>query len=171
MSAPKFVPVATVGAFRTEQGLPPAEPWLSDRPADLTGGSPTGARMGRPGPDQGFAIKLANTFHGKLHLTEGEDEHDAMAGCLGIGLKRASMFSRAPVIHDLKLAFALFGYTDASCPADVVAFRKVAFEAVGHHYDLQRQIVDAVPEETLRMTPDAVARRVAAGQWNTLVVV
>jgi hypothetical protein len=125
--------------------------------------------MGRPGPDQGFAIKLANSFHGKLHLTEGEDEHDAMAGALGVGLKRASMFSRAPVIHDLKLAFALFGYTNPSAPVDLVAFRKSAFEAVGHHYELQRSIADLVPEETLRMTPEAVERRVAGGQWQTLL--
>jgi hypothetical protein len=153
MSAPKYVPVATIGAFR----------------ADTVGGAPGGARMGRPGPDQGFAIKLVNTFHGKLHLTEGEDEHDAMAGCLGVALKRASMFSRAPVIHDVQLAFALFGYTDPKAPADLIAFRKVAFEAIGHHYELGRQIVDAVPEETLRMTPEAVVRRVAAGQWDGLL--
>ncbi len=171
MSAPKYVPVPAIGAFRTDSGLPPAQEWLSDRPGEIAGGSPTGARMGRPGPDQGFAIKLANTFHGKLHLTDGEDEHDAMAGCLGVALKRASMFSRAPVIHDLQLAFALFGYTDSKAPADLVAFRKVAFESVGHHYELQRGIVDIVPEETLRMTPDAVSRRVSSGQWNGLLSV
>ncbi len=169
MSAPKYVPVATVGAFRVDTGLPAAAEWKSDRPAEIVGNAPTGARLGRPGPDQGFAIKLANTFHGKLHLTAGEDEHDAMAGCLGVALKRASMFSRAPVIHDLQLAFALFGYTDPKPPADLVAFRRVAFEAVGHHYELQRAIVDVVPEETLRMTPDAVKRRVAAEQWDTLL--
>jgi hypothetical protein len=125
--------------------------------------------MGRPGPDQGFGIKLANSFHGKLSLTEGEDEHDALAGCLGVGLKRASMFSRAPVIHDMRLAFALFGYTTALAPADLVAFRKSVFEAVGHHYELQRGIADMVPEDTLRMTPDAVERRVASGNWRSLL--
>jgi hypothetical protein len=79
------------------------------------------------------------------------------------------MYSRAPVIHDLKLAFALFGYTDSAAPADLVAFRKSAFEAVGHHYELQRGIADLVPEETLRMTPEAVARRVASGNWKSLL--
>jgi hypothetical protein len=168
VSAPKFVPVATVGAFRGDSALPPAEEWKSDRPADLAGGSPTGARMGRPGPDQGFAIKLANSFHGKLRLTPGEDEHDAIAGCLGVALKRASMFSRAPVIHDLRVAFATFGYLD-DAPADLVEFRKQRFEAVGHHYELQREIADLVPEETLRMTPEAVSRRVAGGNWKALL--
>ena len=168
MSAPKYVPVATVGAFRGDSALPPAEAWKTDRPAELLAGSPTGARMGRPGPDQGFAIKLANSFHGKLRLTEGEDEHDAIAGCLGVALKRASMFSRAPVIHDLKVAFAAFGYLD-DAPADLVAFRKERFEAVGHHYELQREIADLVTEETLRMTPEAVSRRVAGGNWKALL--
>ncbi len=168
MSAPKFVPVATVGAFRGDSALPPAEEWKSDRPAELPAGSPTGARMGRPGPDQGYAIKLANTFHGKLRLTEGEDEHDAIAGCLGVAMKRASMFSRAPVIHDLKVAFAAFGFLD-DAPAELVELRKKRFEAVGHHYELQRDIADLVPEETLRMTPEAVSRRVAGGNWKTLL--
>ncbi len=124
--------------------------------------------MGRPGPDQGYAIKLANSFHGKLRLTEGEDEHDAIAGCLGVAMKRASMFSRAPVIHDLKVAFAAFGFLD-DAPAELVALRKERFEAVGHHYELQRDIADLVPEETLRMTPEAVSRRVAGGNWKTLL--
>jgi hypothetical protein len=170
VSAPKFVPVATIGAFRGDSALPPAEEWKSDRPAELANGSPTTARMGRPGPDQGYAIKLANTFHGKLKLTEGEDEHDALAGCLGVALKRASMFSRAPVIHDLRVAFAAFGYLD-DAPADLVAFRKERFEAVGHHYELQRDIADLVPEETLRMTPDAVTRRVSGGNWKSLLAI
>lgn len=124
--------------------------------------------MGRPGPDQGYAIKLANSFHGKLRLTEGEDEHDAIAGCLGVAMKRASMFSRAPVIHDLKVAFAAFGFLD-DAPAELVALRKERFEAVGHHYELQRDIADLVPEETLRMTPEAVSRRVGSGNWKTLL--
>ncbi len=124
--------------------------------------------MGRPGPDQGYAIKLANSFHGKLRLTEGEDEHDAIAGCLGVAMKRASMFSRAPVIHDLKVAFAAFGFLD-DAPAELVALRKERFEAVGHHYELQRDIADLVPEETLRMTPEAVSRRVAGANWKTLL--
>jgi hypothetical protein len=168
VSAPKFVPVATVDAFRGDTALPPAQEWKSDRPAELPDGSPTTARMGRPGPDQGYAIKLANTFHGKLHLTEGEDEHDAIAGCLGVALKRASMFSRAPVIHDLRVAFNAFGYL-GTAPAELVELRKKRFEAVGHHYELQREIADLVPEETLRMTPEAVARRVEGGNWKSLL--
>jgi hypothetical protein len=168
VSAPKYVPVATVGAFRGDSALPPAEEWKSDRPAELHNGAPTSARLGRPGPDQGYAIKLAKTFHGKLQLTEGEDEHDAMAGCLGVALKRASIFSRAPVIHDLRVAFATFGYLDQA-PADLIAFRKSAFEAVGHHYELQRGIADLVPEETLRMTPEAVSRRVVTSNWRSLL--
>jgi hypothetical protein len=168
VSAPKFVPVATVGAFRGDSALPPAEEWKSDRPAELAEGSPSSARMGRPGPDQGYAIKLANTFHGKLQLTEGEDEHDAIAGCLGVALKRASMFSRAPVIHDLRVAFNTFGYL-TKAPADLVELRKARIEAVGHHYEIQREIADLVPEETLRMTPEAVARRVDGGNWKSLL--
>ena len=166
MSAPKFVPVATVAAFRGDSALPPAQEWRTDRPGEIVGEVPTGRRMGRPGPDQGYAIKLANTFHTKLHLTPGEHEHDVLAGILPVALKRAALYGRAPVIHDLQMAFTLFGFLDADAPADQVAMRKTAFEAAGHHYDLQRAIADMVPDTTLRMS----ALDQASVPWRELLV-
>jgi hypothetical protein len=45
------------------------------------------------------------------------------------------------------------------------------FEGVGdtlHHYTEARAIADAVPESTLRMTPDAAAAAYAGGGWRSL---
>jgi hypothetical protein len=167
MSAPKFVPVATVGAFRPDSPLPPAQEWNAERPGEITGDAPTGARMGRPGPDQGYAIKLAHMFHDKLVLSDGEHEHDVVAGCLPVALKRAALYGRAPVVHDVQMAFTLFGYLSADAPADLVAFRKEAFAAAGHHYELQRAIADLVPDETLRMNPSVQAR----ASWRDLLAI
>jgi hypothetical protein len=51
----------------------------------------------------------------------------------------------------------------------LVEFRKPLFQAVAHHYAEQRNIVDRVPESTLRMAPDGVRSRVA--DWRSLLVV
>ena len=97
----------------------------------------------------------------------GEHAADAIRGCLGVGLKRASLFSRAPVVHDFTIAFTIFGFLDASAPADLVALRKRLFAGVGHghHYTEARAIVDMVPETTLRLTPAAAASAHAA-DWK-----
>ena len=171
MAAPKFVPVPPVGSFRDAEGLPPAAEWRADRPADLRAGQPTARGMGRPGPDQGYALKLAHGFHGKLRLQAGENEHDVVAGCLPIALKRASLYGRAPVIHDLTLAFSLFGFLaePAGLAPELAQFRRSMFEAAGHHYELQRTLADLVPESTLRLTPGEVTAAVSGGRWKSLL--
>lgn len=166
MSAPKHVPVATVGAFRPDTALPPADAWLADRPSELAADAVAGRRSGRPGPDQGYGLKLANSFHGRLHLEAGEHEHDVIAGCLPVGLKRAALYGRAPVIHDFEMAFGLFGYLDPNPAADLVDWRRGLFAAAGHHYEVQRAIADTVPDATLRMPRSGQAR----SAWRELLV-
>ena len=71
-----------------------------------------------------------------------------------------------PVIHDLTLAFTLWGFLDGA-PADLVAAREPLFRAASHHYQVQRTIADCVPESTLRLTPDQVTERL--GDWRALL--
>ena len=54
------------------------------------------------------------------HLVEHEHAEDVIAGCVAVATRRASMFRRAPVIHDLDIAFTVWGYLDPSPPADLV---------------------------------------------------
>lgn len=172
MAAPRFAPVSPVEPVRW-YGSPdhaPA-PWMPGRPAEITGFQPEGERLGYQGPDQGFAIKIANTFRPRLHLGAGEHADDAVAGSLGIALRRASLFSRAPVVHDLTIAFTIWGWLDADPPADLVAVRRELFAGLGdgaHHYAERRHLVDLVPESTLRMTPQQVAAA-ARQRWRALV--
>ena len=170
MSAPRFVPVVPVGGFRDGEHLPPALAWTTNRPAEVRGGQPSGRKLGSPGPDQGYAIKLANMFHGKLRLANGEHEHDVIVGCLNVAMKRASLFGRAPVVHDLDVAFRVFGFLgDDPAPADLIAMRTSLFEAAGHHYEVQRQIADMVPESTLRLSPAEVSQLQHIDGWRTLL--
>ena len=166
MAAPDYVPVAPGDRPRRSLGTPGRVAVQPPCPGDLNDRQPSGRLFGNQGPDQGYGLVLAERFHGRLLLTEAEDAHDVMAGCLGVGLARASIFGRAPVIHDLELAYGLFGYLDPP-PADLVEFRKPLFAGASHHYWDQRAIVDVVPESTLRLTPAAVRQRLR--EWRSLL--
>ncbi|HVF76279.1 MAG TPA: hypothetical protein VM938_14675 [Acidimicrobiales bacterium] len=169
MAQPDYVPLSTADKVRAPERLPVPEAWRPDRPAELKGNSrPTGSKIGTPGPDQGYALKLARHFEGKLTLAPDEHEADASAGCVCVAMKRAALFGRAPVVYDLELAFTLWGYL-GDAPADLVAFRTPLFQAASHHYWDQRGIVDRVPEETLRLTPAQVRERMSS--WRELVKV
>ncbi len=170
MAAPQFTPTPVVDTARS-YGSPDVVPdaWAPDRPGDIVGFQPSGDRLGYQGPDQGFAIKIANGFKDRLQLQPGEHAADAIKGCLGVGLRRASMFSRAPVVHDLTIAFTIWGFLDPAPPAELVAARSRLFTGVGHgnHYSDVRAITDAVPAATLRQSPQQVAQAYPAS-WREL---
>lgn len=170
MAAPEFVPLKPTDAPRS-YASPPRRPesWLAVRPGEVVAqGQPRSDRLGNQGPDQGYVLRLARSFEGRLHLADDEQEPDAIAGCVGVALKRASIYGRAPVVHDLSTAFTLWGFLDEHPPAELVAVRKAMFREVRNpnHYDEQRAIVDAVPESTLRLSPAEARER----DWRSLLV-
>ena len=99
-------------------------------------------------------------------LAPGEHAEDALSGCTAVAMRRAAAFGRAPVIHDLTLAFTLWGFLEGA-PADLVTTREPLFRAALHHYQVQRTIADCVPATTLRLTPTQVAERL--GDWRELL--
>jgi len=166
MAAPEYVPITRDQQPRRGLGLPPARSWVAGRPGELGAAQPEGPMLGNPGPDQGYALKLARGFAPRLELG-GVTLDDAIEGCLGVALHRASIFGRAPVVHDLDIAFRVWGFL-GDAPAGLVALRGPLFQAASHHYVDQRAIVDLVPESTLRSTHQEVARRFPA-EWQTLL--
>lgn len=172
MAAPPFVPIDPVDRPRSYAS--PAyvpDPWTADRPAAIGGRQPSGTRLGYQGPDQGYALLLAARLRDQVAVTADEHVDDAIQGCLGVALRRASLFGRAPVMHDLTVALTIFGFLDEHPPADLVAYRRQRFEGVAHlshHYAQARAIADSVPEATLRMSPAQVARSYP-GSWPQLV--
>ncbi|MFP5318464.1 MAG: hypothetical protein ACLGI2_09220 [Acidimicrobiia bacterium] len=166
MAAPEYVPTSYADKPRQSLPIPPPASWKATRPADLKRGQPYGKTLGRPGPDQGYALALAGRFSDKLELAEGEHAADAVAGCVALAMRRAGMLGRAPVVFDLELAFALFGFL-GDAPADLVEWRHRAFRGASHDYWEQRAIVDQVPESTLRLSHTEVRRRL--GEWRSLV--
>ncbi len=172
MAAPEHVPVDRNQPVRAYES-PPRRPdsWLPGRPGEvISAGQPRGDLLGHQGPDQGFALRLARRFEGKLTLTSGEHEKDALAGAVAIGLKRASLFGRAPMIHDLTVALTVWGFLDEAPPKELVDLRKDLFEEVSHphQYGALRRLVDLVPAATLRLVPEYLAE-VHRTDWRGLL--
>jgi hypothetical protein len=132
-------------------------------------GQPRGERLGNQGPDQGYMLSLARRFEGRLTLAAGEHERDALAGAVGVALKRASLYGRAPVVHDLTVALTIWGFLGPA-PEELVALRTPLFEEVSHphHYAGLRQLVDLVPDDVLRLTPAQVSEAHRA-DWRSLL--
>ncbi len=161
MAAPEYVPQPAIEHVRSYESPPRrAGQWRPDRPGDETtvDGFERAARLGSPGPDQGYIYVLARRYHGQLQLASDESERDAIAGCVAVALKRASLFGRAPVLHDLTVALTVWGFLGDAAPS-LIAYRQPLFAEVAnpHHYPEQRRIVDLVAEDVLRMTPPQVA--------------
>ncbi len=171
MTQPKFAPTLGSGEVRDVLKLPVSEPWTPHRPADYRPSPHRSERPngGIPGPDQGYALHLAELLHDRLELTEDEHADDVLVGAVMIGLRRASLFGRAPVMGDLELALELFGYLGVASP-EQVQVRRSHFSGAAHDYWQQRDIADAVPESTLRLPLADVRLRLAAGPeaWKAL---
>lgn len=159
VAAPDFVPIDPTDLVRTYSSPPRrTDGWFADRPGDVRGGQPQGARLGNIGPDQGYAYRLVR--HVEEHLDYGEVQRDdAVAGCVAVAMKRASSFGRAPILHDLTAAFTIFGFFDEQPPAELVGLRNELFAEVrsSHHYVELRQLVDLVPDDVLRLSQEAIA--------------
>ena len=171
MAAPSHVPSPAIDNTRTYTA-PAQVPsgWSADRPAELGSRQPTGEGKGHQGPDQGYVLKLVGHFADWLRLSHREDRADIDAGCVRIALKRASLFGRAPVIHDLEIAYRLWGLLDSDCDSALIEFRRSCFEgaADSHHYSELNDLVARVRPEVLRLSPDEVASQHEA-DWSRLL--
>lgn len=170
MAAPEYVPQPAIRYVRSYESPPRRpEPWRAARPGDEPWHQPGGPQLGAQGPDQGYMYVLARRFAGKLQLAHDENERDALVGAVGVALKRASLFGRAPVLHDLTVALTVWGFL-GDAPPDLIAYRQPLFEEVSNplHYAEQRRIVDLVPEDVLRLSPDEVVERHRA-DWRSLL--
>lgn len=159
MSQPKFVP--SVQNQKLAYNSPPKRnrSWAATRPGETFDGSQTPSGLaGSQGPDQGFAIKLANHLKDQTTLFEGEHFKDVVAGCVAIALKRASEYRRAPNMHDMKIAFNLFGFLDDNPDTELVKLRSQLFEEVHHphHYLERRELADGISSEFLHRPHKAV---------------
>lgn len=168
MTQPSYVPIVEADQVRPAYRLRTPSDWRAERVADLRApGQPRGRAHGVPGPDQGYALLLAHRlFEEGLALSPGITAEDALVGASSVAGARAALFGRAPVARDVEMALTLFGFL-GDAPEELVSWRGPLFQAASHHYDLQRRIVEAVPEPTLRLTPEQVHAQL--GDWRGLL--
>lgn len=167
MTQPKFVPTLPQDQVRESYQLEQPRHWEATRPADFRPGVRfSGRGFGTQGPDQGYALKLARRFEEKVELGEGETFEDVSAAAVGIALRRAALYGRAPVSLDLELAFSLLGCL-SSAPAELLEWRSLQSRGLSHHAGEAREMAEAVPEATLRIRPDEMRDRL--GSWRELL--
>lgn len=167
MAAPNHVQGELADQPRTGLPLPPSRRSELRKPAALGPEQPMGPSYGNPGPDQGFGLKLSKRFAERIVVGDRESVEDAMAGCTGVGLARAAMFGRGPVIHDFTVAYTVWGFL-GDAPAELVEVRRPLFMSAAHHYWDQREIVDRTPRETL-LLPHADVQRRWPSEWRSLL--
>lgn len=172
MAAPDYVPTDPTERVR-KYTSPPRRPdsWFANRPGDLDGLQPDGTRLGSQGPDQGYALTLVKLFDDRLHCGRlARDDVDA--GCVAVALKRAALYGRAPIVHDLTAGYTVFGFLDENAGDQLVEMRERLFPQIhsAHHYRERRAVVDLVRDESLRQTPSAIEQAYRADWMRNLHV-
>ncbi len=167
MAAPEFVPTDPTEIVR-KYSSPPRRPgsWKADRPGEIRHGQPSGTRLGTQGPDQGYVYKLVGLFDEKLQL--GRVSHDdAVAGCSAVAMRRSALFGRGPIVHDLTVAFTIWGFLDPRPDTRLVRLREEMFSQIksSHHYVERREVVDMVKQEALMASKAEVSTAYAA-DWR-----
>ncbi len=169
MTQPEFVPVEGRYRVRSSRSLAVPASWTVHRPgeggaASLPGGTGGGERggrgspggpgvsvrhgaarsRGRPGPDKGFALKLAHdavATQGRLH--EGENEEDIVAGVGEIAAARAANLGRAPVGEDVEFALDLYEFRSTAPGPGTLERRRRLFASVARSYHARVALVDS----------------------------
>jgi hypothetical protein len=166
MAVDPYVPAATADAPRSKEKVPPARGWKAVRPGDLPTQRPRGHLFGTPGPDAGYALALGERFRSALDLAWQEHPDDGLAVGTAIGMKRAALFGRAPILADIEVGLSVLGYLGGA-PEDLVDWRRERVRDARHSYPVQRDIADAIAEATLRLKPAEVRAQLA--NWRTLI--
>lgn len=154
VTQPDYVPVAVGSRLRETDELATPQSWITDRPAELSAmtGSAVeqGKFLGTPGPDSGYALKLARIAIEKIGAGHTEHTGDMVVVISAVAIKRAALYSRAPVIHDVNFAMRLFGYV-GEIPSDLKSVRHSLIAGAAHDYFKVRHITETIPVSVLEL--------------------
>jgi hypothetical protein len=168
VTQPRFTPIETRDEVRPAKHLDPPRPWRAHRPAEhRPGGVPGRVRIGTAGPDQGYALRLAERFRDILVLGEGEHVEDALALATQVALRRAARFGRAPVRADLEVGLILFSFL-APVSEEAVAVRRAVITGAAHDLWRCRAIAESIDDDALALDPSSAAAR--ATDWTAAPV-
>ena len=123
MAAPEYVPVPVTEKARlpweSPDHVPPA--WTLDRPAEVGQGRAADRAPPRlPGPRHRLRPHAGGADPRRGGgAARGAASTTPSSGCTAIAMRRAALFGRAPVMHDLRLAFTIWGWFDAAPSEDL----------------------------------------------------
>ncbi|MEA2023245.1 MAG: hypothetical protein U9N79_03010 [Actinomycetota bacterium] len=138
----------------------PERPWTPNRPGELTGtGMPWGGAFGMPGPDAGYALKLAAPR--ELILAEHEHRADANAAVAAVAAARSSLVGRGPTRGDIDAAIVILGYDTES---EFGPIRAAAIGGSAHHPNRIRGVIAGIPADVYDATADELRERAASGE-------
>jgi len=145
---------------QSEGNPDPERRWIPDRPGEFSGsGVPWGGAFGMPGPDAGYALKLAAGRD--LILAENEHRADANIAVAAVAAARASLARRGPTKIDLDAAIVILGYDTES---DFGPVRAAAIAGSAHHPQRIRRLVAGIPVDVIEDNADDLRERVASGE-------
>jgi len=163
------IEITATDAPRAETGPAPARRWKASRPGDLHSPQdvPWGGGFGTPGPDTGYALKLAG--ESDYQLDEGESRHNVDAVLVVIMSARASLTGKAPSADDLSFALLMLGLDPReevpdAVTSQLVAGRKRWAPRVAHSKATARELVGHLPAQMLELTPADLRHRLALGE-------
>ena len=156
---------------RPREELQPAPPrrWQADRPGDLTSPDqvPWGGPFGTPGPDTGYALKLASGAG--MELEPHEDRGNVERAMVHLMASRASRFGRAPTNEDLQFAMLLLGLAGpdevpAAVASQLSKDRRYWAPRAARNSAVARQMVSRITPELLEASLEDVRHRLALGE-------
>ena len=168
MTQPSFVPVVEADQVRRAYQLHVPATWTASRPSEVTGTrAAAGFVPGHPRSRPGVRPEAGPPVRGPSRAAPRRAAEDAVVGCTAVAMRRAALFGRAPVVHDLTHAFTLWGFLPGA-PDDLRVARAPLFRAAAHHYRVQRSIADCVADTTLRPRPNRWPRSSGRGgrSWH-----
>lgn len=147
----------------------PARRWTASRPGDLhaPGEVPWGGAFGTPGPDTGYALKLA--AGAPYILDAGENRHNVDSTLILIMSARASLAGKAPSPDDLSFALMLLGLdtreeVPTAATARLAASRKHWSPRVAHSNAAARAMSGLLTPDLLRLSLEDLRHRLALGE-------
>ena len=146
------------GDLHTEGGRGPERRWAPTRPGEISAPSdvPSGGSFGRPGPDTGWAAKLAsNTSYDR------GDRPDVLAALLtALVGARAAAAGRGPVPQDVEVALSLVGLRQQDMDSGALAVladqRERWLDAVAHEPWPGMTALSDIDDSLLAETPAQV---------------
>ncbi len=147
----------------------PARRWRPNRPGDLHAPSqvPWGGAFGTPGPDTGYALKLAS--EAVIEIEAGESRENVESLLVLIMSARASLFGKAPSFNDLRFGLLLLGAHPAdqgppAAPARLAEHRQHWAPRVANDRAAARRLASLLSPPLLRLSVAELQDRLARGE-------